>query len=51
MDVKQKNRAYDVQNDRCEQSVLWPKLRRKEYEEEIAKFYCELAGVTVSRSD
>lgn len=42
MNVKQKNRAYGVQNDRCEQSAPRPKLKRKEYEEEIAKLHAEL---------
>src|SRR6201997_4208126 len=42
MNVKQKNRAYGVQNDRCEQSAPRPKLKRKEYEEEIAKSHAEL---------
>jgi polyphosphate kinase 2 len=39
---KRKNKAYDVQNDQCEQSAPRPKLKRKEYEEEIAKLHAEL---------
>jgi polyphosphate kinase 2 len=42
MDEKRKNRACDVQNDLCEQSAPRPKIKRKEYEEEIAKFHAEL---------
>src|SRR5215831_4320772 len=42
MHEKRKNRAYDVQNDRGEQSAPRPKLKRKEYEEEIAKLHAEL---------
>jgi polyphosphate kinase len=42
MPEKRKNRAYGVENDRCEQSAPRPKLKRKEYEEEIAKSHAEL---------
>ena len=42
MHEKRKNKAYDVQNDQCEQSAPQPKLKRKEYEEEIAKLHAEL---------
>jgi polyphosphate kinase 2 len=42
MHEKRKNRACDVQNDRGEQSAPRPKLKRKEYEEEIAKLHAEL---------
>jgi polyphosphate kinase 2 len=42
MHEKRKNKAYDVQNDQCEQSAPRPKLKRKEYEEEIAKLHAEL---------
>ena len=42
MHEKRKNRVYDVQNDRGEQSAPRPKLKRKEYEEEIAKLHAEL---------
>jgi polyphosphate kinase len=42
MHEKRKNRAYDVQNDPCEQSAPRPKLKRKEYEEKIAKLHAEL---------
>jgi polyphosphate kinase 2 len=42
MHEKRKNQAQDVQNDQCEQSAPRPKLKRKEYEEEIAKLHVEL---------
>ena len=42
MREKRKNKTYDVQNDQCEQSAPQPKLKRKEYEEEIAKLHAEL---------
>src|ERR1700747_1500589 len=42
MPEKRKNRAYGVENDRCEQSARRPKLKRKEYEAQIAQFHAEL---------
>ena len=42
MQEKPKSRACDVQNSQCEQSAPRPKLKRKEYEDEIAKFHAEL---------
>jgi polyphosphate kinase 2 (PPK2 family) len=42
MHQKRKTKVSDAQNDRSEQSDPKPKLRRKEYEEQIAKFHAEL---------
>jgi len=42
MPEKRKNRAHGIENDRWEQSAPRPKLKRKEYEEEIAKSHAEL---------
>jgi polyphosphate kinase len=42
MREKRKNKAYDVQSDRSEQSAPRPKLKGKEDEEEIAKLHAEL---------
>jgi polyphosphate kinase len=42
MQEKRKDQAHDVQNDQCEQSAPRPKLKRKQYEEEIAKLHVEL---------
>jgi hypothetical protein len=39
---KRNNKAYDVQTDRAEQQAPRPKLKRKEFEEEIAKLHAEL---------
>ncbi|MBV8814743.1 MAG: polyphosphate kinase 2 [Verrucomicrobia bacterium] len=42
MDEKRKNKSHDVQDDQCEPSAPRPKLKRKEYEGEIAKLHAEL---------
>jgi polyphosphate kinase 2 len=42
MPEKQKTKVPDVQNDQSEPSAPKPKLKRKEYEEQIAKFHAEL---------
>jgi polyphosphate kinase 2 len=42
MHQKRKTKVSDAQNDRSEQSDPKPKLKRKEYEEQIAKFHAEL---------
>jgi polyphosphate kinase len=42
MDEKRKNKSHDVQDDQCEPSAPRPKLKRKEYEGEIAKLHVEL---------
>jgi polyphosphate kinase len=42
MDPKRKNKSHDVQDDQCEPSAPRPKLKRKEYEGEIAKLHAEL---------
>jgi polyphosphate kinase len=42
MGEKRKNKVYDAQKDRSEQSAPRPKLKGKEYEEEIAKLHAEL---------
>ena len=42
MHEKRNHKANDVKNDRSEQSSARPKLKRKQYEEEIAKLHAEL---------
>jgi polyphosphate kinase 2 len=42
MDEKRNNKACDVQTDSAEQQAPRPKLKRKEFEEEIAKLHAEL---------
>jgi polyphosphate kinase 2 len=42
MDEKRNNNACDVQTDSVEQQAPRPKLKRKEFEEEIAKLHAEL---------
>jgi len=42
MHQKRKTKVSDAQNDQPEQSDPKPKLKRKEYEEQIAKFHAEL---------
>ncbi|HTD15930.1 MAG TPA: polyphosphate kinase 2 [Chthoniobacterales bacterium] len=42
MHQKEKNKVRDVQNDQPEPSAPKPKLKRKEYEEQIAKLHAEL---------
>ena len=42
MHEKRNHKANDVENDRSEQSSARPKLKRKQYEEEIAKLHAEL---------
>jgi polyphosphate kinase len=42
MHEKRNHKANDVENDRSEQQAPRPKLKRKEYEEEIAKLHVEL---------
>ena len=42
MDEKRNNNACDVQTDSVEQQASRPKLKRKEFEEEIAKLHAEL---------
>ena len=42
MDQKRKTKVGDAQNDQSEQSDPKPKLKRKEYEEQIAKLHAEL---------
>jgi polyphosphate kinase 2 len=42
MDQKRKTKVGDAQNDQSEQSGSKPKLKRKEYEEQIAKLHAEL---------
>jgi polyphosphate kinase len=42
MREKRKNKVYDVEKDRSEQSAARPNLKGKEYEEEIAKLHAEL---------
>ena len=42
MDEKQKSQIREPQNHLPEQSDVKPKLKRKEYEEQIAKFHAEL---------
>jgi polyphosphate kinase len=39
---KRKTKVSEVQKDQSEQSDHYPKLKRKEYEEQIAKFHAEL---------
>jgi len=39
---KRNNKAHDVQTDRAERQAPRPKLKRKEFEEEIAKLHAEL---------
>ena len=45
MPEKRKPKVREVPNDRSEPSALKPKLKRKEYEEEISKFHGELVKV------
>ena len=45
MPEKRKPKVREVPNDRSEPSALKPKLKRKEYEEEISKFHAELVKV------
>ena len=42
MHQKRKTKVSNAQNDRSEQSDPRPKLKRREYEEQIAKFHAEL---------
>jgi len=42
MHEKRNHEANDVENDRSEQSAARPKLKRKQFEEEIAKLHAEL---------
>ena len=42
MDQKRKTKVGDAQNDQSEQSDPEPKLKRKEYEEQLAKLHGEL---------
>lgn len=42
MHQKRKTKVSEAQNDRSDQSDSKPKLKRKEYEEQIAKFHAEL---------
>jgi polyphosphate kinase len=42
MDEKRNNKASDVQTDSAEQEAPRPKLKRKQFEEEIAKLHAEL---------
>ena len=42
MDQKQKTKVGDAQNDQSEQSDPKPKLKRKEYDEQLAKLHAEL---------
>jgi polyphosphate kinase len=42
MHQKRKTKVSDAQSDRSERSDPKPKLKRKEYEEQIAKFHAEL---------
>ena len=45
MPEKRKSKVQEVPTDRSEPSGLKPKLKRKEYEEEISKFHGELVKV------
>ena len=45
MPEKRKPKVQDVPNDHSEPSAPKPKLKRKEYEEEISKFHAELVKV------
>jgi polyphosphate kinase 2 len=45
MPEKRKPKVREVANDRSEPSAPKPKLKRKEYEEEISKFHAELVKV------
>jgi hypothetical protein len=47
MHEKRNHKANDVENDRSEQSAARPKLKRKQYEEEIAKLHAELVKLQV----
>ena len=42
MDQKRKTKVGDAQNDQSEQSDSKPKLKRKEYDEQLAKLHAEL---------
>src|SRR5690242_20219838 len=42
MDQNRKTKVSDAQNDQSEQSDPKPKLKRKEYEEQLAKLHAEL---------
>ena len=42
MDQKQKTKVGDAQNDQSEQSDSKPKLKRKEYDEQLANLHAEL---------
>jgi polyphosphate kinase len=42
MEEKRNNKAHDIQTDRAEQQAPRRKLKRKEFEEEIAKLHAEL---------
>jgi polyphosphate kinase len=45
MPEKREPEVQEVANDRAESSALKPKLKRKEYEEEISRFHAELVKV------
>src|SRR5246127_5812313 len=42
MGQKQKSKPHEAKNDQAEQTDAKPKLKRKEYEEQIAQFHAEL---------